>query len=137
MASHLINAKKRVNDWKFTWTTATSSYIIDRGAANLPGTGEAEEYSYATDEEVLRESINTAGYTNISLETVLDDRYNDFLDQSLHVTSGLLTIEPKAGTQVSGTWKWLCNLSQVTEPSFKQNEIPIYNIVFSVLGKGE
>lgn len=137
--SHLRNVKTRPQDWKFTWVTATSSYIIDRGSANFPGTQEAEEYTYTTDEETLKETSTSPGYTNIQLETVLDDFYDIALAQSLEATSGALKIDPKENTIMSGQlgYTWYCNLAGVSEPSFNSNEFPVYSITFSVLGGGK
>lgn len=138
MASHLSNPITRPSDYVLTWTpqggTAT---IIDRGSFNLPGTNEAEEYSYTTDEETLKETSTQAGYSQIELETVLDDKYSVFMDQALSGLHGTIDISGKAGTGAQGSWSWNAAMKQVSEPSMSSNDpaIPIYTISWAILSK--
>lgn len=137
MASHLSNPVTRPSDYAVIWTPISGSPItIDRGSLNLPGTEEAQEYSYTTDEETLKEVSQQAGYSQITLETVLDDNWGTFVGQALSGIHGTLVVSGKPGTTAAGkSWSFDAAMKQVTEPSMQSNnpEIPIYNISWATL----
>ena len=137
MSSHLQNPVTRPSDFAVIWTPLSGvATIIDRGQLNLPGTEEAQEYSYTTDEETLKEVSQQAGYGQISLETVFDDRYLDFQGQALSGIHGTLVVSGKPGTAyASKKWGYNAAMKQVAEIPFNSNnpDIPVYTISWATL----
>ena len=136
MASHLVNPKVITRDWSITFQPLPSGtpIIIDHGQFTLPGTEAGTEYSYTTDEETLKGISSAAGYTQLQIETVVDDNYQTFVDWGKEAKAGTMTIAPKAGTTATGTWSLSGQIGNSEGATFGINSpnIPVYTLNFSV-----
>lgn len=139
MAEHLVNPVLITREYEVSFTpTGGSKMIIDHGSFSLPGTEAGSVTSYTTDEKTYGAGTAAAGYSPLTIETIVDSTWDTWMDYSMQAKPGVLAITPKSGAQ--SAWAGASYNAQVngcSEAQFGINDpnIPVYTITFAINSK--